>query len=336
MSTIACLTATLMKVMEVHNTTWLLVLAYLSWRTCLGTRMSGSYMFCSFLPFTAATLSGLTYSGWSDAKATYAVGSAIASNSPTLATGTATSFAVTPALPAGLSLDLTSGSVTGTPTAATSLATYTFTATDSVTSSTTSVSVQITVLPSMIALQSGNGGKYCSDQQNGVVCTSTQITGWEKFTVTSLSSSTVSLKGSRNNQYCSDGDTAAGVICSAASAGGWETYTVNVLSASTLTLKGGRDHNYCSDRGNAVVCNQAAAGGWETFTYQDASVNLCTPPTGTLCNGLSTATGVCTTPTCSAGYAVPPTSANCASDGATWTFGGSGACKGLSLHLRRA
>jgi len=82
----------------------------------------------------AVSLSGLSYS---TNPAQYAVGTAISPNSPTLATGTAVSYSVTPALPAGLTLSTTTGIITGTPTAVATAANYTVTATNSISATTT-------------------------------------------------------------------------------------------------------------------------------------------------------------------------------------------------------
>ena len=78
-------------------------------------------------PVTPVAPSGLTY----PAAGAIFVNNAMAALSPTLAAGTATSYAVAPALPAGIAIDLTTGVISGTPTAVTPLATYTITATNS-------------------------------------------------------------------------------------------------------------------------------------------------------------------------------------------------------------
>jgi len=76
-------------------------------------------------PKTKVTPSGLTYSA---NPANYVQGAAIAANTPTLATGAATSYSVSPALPAGLSLSTTTGIITGTATATQAATNHTITA----------------------------------------------------------------------------------------------------------------------------------------------------------------------------------------------------------------
>ncbi|WP_165420076.1 beta strand repeat-containing protein [Edaphobacter modestus] len=78
---------------------------------------------------------------------TAAVGQAITADTPTV-TGTATSYAVSPALPAGLSLNTSTGAISGMPTAAAAQATYTITASNSAGS--TSATIQITVSSAVV------------------------------------------------------------------------------------------------------------------------------------------------------------------------------------------
>ena len=82
----------------------------------------------------------LTYSA---NPATYQVGSAIASNTPTNTGGAVVSYSVSPALPAGLALNTTTGLITGTPSAITSNATYTVTGTNSGGSATVGVQIRV-------------------------------------------------------------------------------------------------------------------------------------------------------------------------------------------------
>src|SRR5215831_16683366 len=57
---------------------------------------------------------GLSYS---TVAASYTLGTAIATNTPSSSGGAATSYSVQPALPAGLTLSTTTGVISGTPTA---------------------------------------------------------------------------------------------------------------------------------------------------------------------------------------------------------------------------
>ncbi len=68
----------------------------------------------------------------------------ITANTPTVTGGTATSFAVSPALPAGLSLDAATGVITGTPTAVTAAADYIVTATIAAGNANVALSVRVT------------------------------------------------------------------------------------------------------------------------------------------------------------------------------------------------
>jgi hypothetical protein len=91
-----------------------------------------------------AAPSNLTYA---TNPAQYTTGVAIASNSPSYAGGTPTSYSVSPALPAGLALNTTSGVITGTPSAVAVQASYTVTATNSVGHTTASLAITVYAAP---------------------------------------------------------------------------------------------------------------------------------------------------------------------------------------------
>ena len=82
----------------------------------------------------------LTYSS---NPATYAVGTAITNNTPTISGGAVDSYSVTPALPTGLTLNTTTGVISGTPTTITATANYTIIATNAFGSTTAVVSIAV-------------------------------------------------------------------------------------------------------------------------------------------------------------------------------------------------
>ena len=75
--------------------------------------------------------------------ASYPVGYAITTNTPTASGGNIASFSVSPALPTGLSLNTTTGEITGTPSAIQSVATYTITATNVAGSGTKQITITV-------------------------------------------------------------------------------------------------------------------------------------------------------------------------------------------------
>lgn len=86
----------------------------------------------------------LTYA---NENATYPVGYAITTNTPTASGGNVSSYSVSPALPAGLSLNTTTGEITGTPTTIQSSANYTITASNIVGSTTKQISIAVANSP---------------------------------------------------------------------------------------------------------------------------------------------------------------------------------------------
>lgn len=102
---------------------------------CGGSKSGGSAP-------AAPAPAGLSYTA---NPAVYSVGTAIAPNTPALATGVAQTWSVTPALPAGLSLHASTGVVSGTPSSLSAKAIYTVTASNG--SGMASVALTVTVNP---------------------------------------------------------------------------------------------------------------------------------------------------------------------------------------------
>jgi uncharacterized repeat protein (TIGR01451 family) len=96
--------------------------------TITATNAGGSTNFNLNITVNDVAPSGLSYSA---APAVYTKNVAITTNTPSYSGGTATSFAVSPALPTGLSFNTSNGFITGTPTSITASASYTVTATNS-------------------------------------------------------------------------------------------------------------------------------------------------------------------------------------------------------------
>lgn len=122
------------------------------------TRISRSRRLLSFAPLAAVALAACTNGGgssrraptslaYSDPTAAYELCGAISENLPTVGGGSASSFAVTPALPAGLSLDSATGVISGTPSATSAAATYTITAANAVGETSVDITISVAHVP---------------------------------------------------------------------------------------------------------------------------------------------------------------------------------------------
>ena len=74
----------------------------------------------------------------------------------------------------------------------------------------------------------------------------------------------VSLKGGKDNKYCSDRP--EGMICNVDNLNQWEKFTISKNVDNTYSLKGGKDNKYCSDRPEGMICNVGHLDAWEKFT----------------------------------------------------------------------
>ncbi len=104
------------------------------------SNLIGSTMATLTISVVEAAPTGLAYAV---PVAYYAVGTAIAPNTPSSGGGPVSSYAVSPALPGGLSLSPTTGVITGTPTATSAKATYTVTASNAGGSSSAAISIVV-------------------------------------------------------------------------------------------------------------------------------------------------------------------------------------------------
>lgn len=106
----------------------------------IASNLSGSTTATLSIIVLTSAPTGITYT---TNPANYTNGSAIASNTPSVTGGAATSFTITPTLPSGLIFNTTTGVITGTPTVTTARASYSVTATNSTGSFTNTLSLQV-------------------------------------------------------------------------------------------------------------------------------------------------------------------------------------------------
>ncbi len=119
--------------------------------------------FASGYTFTVPAPSGLSYS---TNPALYPLGFPIPLNTPTLSTGVAGSYSISPTtLPAELSFDTSTGIISGTPSEPTPTATYTVTATSASGSSTTTATLKLGTLD----LGNGSSGNFLAKKTGEIV-----------------------------------------------------------------------------------------------------------------------------------------------------------------------
>ena len=112
--------------------------------TVTATNTSGTTTVSLSITVNDAAPSSLTYAS---NPAVYLKAVPITANSPSNLGGTATAYAVNPALPAGLSQNTSTGLITGTPTAMTATATYTVTASNTLGSTQANLSLTVNDTP---------------------------------------------------------------------------------------------------------------------------------------------------------------------------------------------
>lgn len=91
---------------------------------------------------------------------TYTVAQAITTWTPTVLTGTPTSYSISPGLPAGLSFNTSNGVITGTPTATSPTTTYTVTASNAGGSSNTTITIKVVNPPAPVISYSPSSNSY--------------------------------------------------------------------------------------------------------------------------------------------------------------------------------
>lgn len=230
-------------------------------------------------------LAGLSYTYGSGA---YVRNMAVPSNTPILAVGAASSYAISPALPTGMAFDTTTGIISGTPSADTALAStpafsdFTVTATNAV--STTSVTLKLLVMQGFYVNQTsytvdasvGNGvcstgtatGGPCSlraaVQEANSTGTKTLIYITEgTYTLTAAQS----LGGGTLTNVILCGASPTGVVVSASGNIRSFTITSSTLSATfcNMTIQNGNDTG--GTGGGAILITNAATTQSYEFRY---------------------------------------------------------------------
>jgi hypothetical protein len=220
---------------------------------------------------------------YTNASATYTVGTLINSNVPTSDGGPVVSYAITPALPSGLAFNSNTGVISGTPTLVSSNTTYTVTATNSGGSSTKAISITVNdVIPSNLSynpavIVATKGSSITAMNPTSSGGSITQYSAPALPNGLSINSSTGVISGTPTNLQV-----ATPYLITASNSGGATTATINItvndLAPSSLS------YNVASavyTVGNSIIANSPTAGGGP-ITHYSVNPSL---PSGLLLDG---------------------------------------------------
>ena len=232
--------------------------------------------------------------------ATYYVGAAITTNTPTINGTTPITYSVTPALPAGLTLNTGTGAITGTPTVTSPPASYVVIATNTLGSTTATLNITVTTAPTFV--YSSNPAQYVV----GTVITPNTPT--VNGTITGYSVSPALPAGLTLN-------TTTGVISGTPTTpASTASYTVTASGGATTTLvitvrlpPSGLSYSSSSALyivGTTITPNTPSISGSATITYV---VSPSLPAGLTLSTSTGIITGKPTTPSAAANYTITAT-----------------------------
>ena len=115
------------------------------------------------------------------------------------------------------------------------------------------------------SIKGSREGKYCTNDDIGLICNRDVLGGWEKFQFTQVEGDIYGIKSMRSDKYCKDNKT-DNMSCNNA-LNSHEKLTIE-KHGDKYSIKGPLGNKYCSDQSGGLVCNTDHLQDWEKFTIK--------------------------------------------------------------------
>ena len=118
------------------------------------------------------------------------------------------------------------------------------------------------------SIKGGRDGKYCANDDVGLICNRSAVEGWEKFQFIHQGDNIYAIKSMRSGKQCKDnmGNVSK---CDTDHIQGHEKFVFE-KHGDKYSIKGGWGNKYCSDQSIGLVCNTDHLQDWEKFTITKA------------------------------------------------------------------
>lgn len=108
--------------------------------------------------------------------------------------------------------------------------------------------------------------RYCSDDPNGVICTTDFPGPREIFTLQHLEGEMYAIQGQRSGLWCSL--TSTGLRCESPTVGDWEVFKIHPLGGGKFSIQSTRNGKWCVDSGHGMVCDVPSMYGWDFQQFE--------------------------------------------------------------------
>ena len=118
------------------------------------------------------------------------------------------------------------------------------------------------------SIKGGRDGKYCANDDVGLICNRSAVAGWEKFQFIHQGDNIYAIKSMRSGKQCKDNRENVSK-CDTDHIQGHEKFVFE-KHGDKYSIKGGWGNKYCSDQSVGLVCNTDHLLDWEKFTITKA------------------------------------------------------------------
>ena len=118
------------------------------------------------------------------------------------------------------------------------------------------------------SIKGGRDGKYCANDDVGLICNRSAVAGWEKFQFIHQGDNIYAIKSMRSGKQCKDNRENVSK-CDTDHIQGHEKFVFE-KHGDKYSIKGGWGNKYCSDQSVGLVCNTDHLQDWEKFTITKA------------------------------------------------------------------
>lgn len=115
-------------------------------------------------------------------------------------------------------------------------------------------------------IRGGRERRYCTDDANGLICSTETPGPLEIFTLQHLDGEKYAIQGYRSGLWCTQ--TRTGLRCESPVVSDWEVFRFHPMDDGTYGIQSNRNGQWCADMGNGMVCDTPSMNGWDFQKFE--------------------------------------------------------------------
>ena len=115
-------------------------------------------------------------------------------------------------------------------------------------------------------IRGGREKRYCTDNANGLICSTETAGPLEMFTFQHLDGEKYAIQGYRSGLWCTL--TRTGLRCESPVVGDSEVFLFHKMDDGTYGIQSNRNKQWCADLGNGMVCDIPSMNGWDFQKFE--------------------------------------------------------------------